>query len=426
MISKFSFIGLLMLIGLAQGHAQSADSVKNASNRYLVYLPEGYDSLVKSYPLMIFLHGSGERGSNLELVKKHGPPKLAEEGQKFPFILIAPQCAENDWWQAAQIKLILDDVKKKYHVDNDRIYITGLSMGAYGAWDFAALYPEIPAALVPICGGGQPDKACNFKHVPTRVFHGAEDNVVPASKSEEMVRALEKCGADVKLTIYPKTGHDSWTATYQNPKMYEWLAIQKKITPWDDDFTQYLAEEKRKNIKTAGILFIGSSVIKNWTSLELTYRSQNALARGFKGFQFSDMDNYLLDWIVRYQPKQLVIYAGDNDLASGKTVNEVKRSFEKLFHHIRVYLPQTKIIVISVKPSPLRRRMDLAENIEELNRWMKDFLLSNENTAFIDVHSKMITNRKEPIYTLYQKNGLYLSKEGYKLWSELLLETLPK
>lgn len=423
---KRLFTALMMLMGFINAFAQSADSVQNAGSRYLVYLPETYDSIIKSYPLMIFLHGSGERGNNLELVKKHGPPKLASEGKQFPFILIAPQCAENDWWQAAQIKLILDDVLKKYRVNKDRIFITGQNMGGYGTWDFATLYPEIPAAIIPICGGGDPDKACNFKDVPTRVFHGADDKSVPLFKSEEMVKALERCGADVKLTVYPNTGHDSWTATYLNPKMYEWLAIQKKITPWDKDFNQYLAEEKRKAIKPNGILFIGSSVIKNWTTVESTYRNQNAVVRGFKGFQFSDMNDYLLDWIVRYQPKQLVIYAGDNDLASGKSVNEVKKSFVALFGKIRTYLPQTRIIIISIKPSPLRRMMDKAEDIETLNRGIELFLNDKENTVFLNVHPKMITNRKEPIYTLYQNNGLYLSKEGYKLWSELLFEVLPK
>ncbi len=181
-----------------------------------------------SWPLLLFLHGAGERGDDLDLVKKHGPPMLIEQGQEFPFIVVSPQCPTNRRWEPFELATLLDEIVEKYQVDEDRIYVTGLSMGGFGTWSLAAYQPDRFAALAPICGGGEPIMARLLRPIPTWVFHGAKDPIVPLERSTAMVEAIKAAGGDVKFTIYPDAGHDSWTESYANPELYEWLLQQKR------------------------------------------------------------------------------------------------------------------------------------------------------------------------------------------------------
>ncbi len=201
------------------------------TTKYLLYLPDQYRASKAKWPLMLFLHGAGERGDDLSKVAVHGPPKLVStEGRAFPFVLVSPLCPANDWWsgalQIAALGKLLDDVVSRYRIDRTRIYVTGLSMGGYGTWSLAQQFPKRFAAIVPICGGGDPAKAASIAQVPTWVFHGAQDKVVPLKRSQEMVRALKRAGGKPKFTVYPEAGHDSWSAAYSNPALYEWLLKQ--------------------------------------------------------------------------------------------------------------------------------------------------------------------------------------------------------
>ncbi len=199
--------------------------------KYLLYLPPGYESDKKDWPLLMFLHGAGESGDNLAKVKLHGPPKLIENKKRdFPCIVESPQSARMGW-NVDLLTALLDDIAAKYRVDKDRIYLTGLSMGGFGTWSLAAAHPERFAAIVPICGGGNPADAAKLKNLPIWVFHGAKDPVVPPERSESMVKAIKAAGGNVKLTVYPDAGHDAWTATYENPELYRWLFAQKRGAP---------------------------------------------------------------------------------------------------------------------------------------------------------------------------------------------------
>lgn len=203
---------------------------KTVSCRYLMFLPDGYGEKQQQWPLILFLHGAGERGDNLEKVKVHGPPKIVKDQSDFPFILVSPQCQEDKWWPNEVDMLInlLDDVVARYDVDTERIYLTGLSMGGYGTWRLACEYPERFAAIAPICGGGISALADRLKDVPVWAFHGAKDSVVPLKESEDMVNALKACGGDAGLTVYPKAEHDSWTVTYNNKELYNWFLKHRK------------------------------------------------------------------------------------------------------------------------------------------------------------------------------------------------------
>ena len=211
-------------------HPQAFETkiTKTVQMKYLLYLPKQYETAKDTWPLMLFLHGAGERGDDLQKVAQHGPPKLVASGAKeFPFVIVSPQCPENNSWsgelEIAALNALLNDIVSRYRIDTDRVYVTGLSMGGFGTWRLALEYPDRFAAIAPICGKGDPAKADRIKHLPAWVFHGAKDPLVPLSGSQDMVDALKKCGGDVRLTVYPEAGHDSWTETYNNPELYEWF-----------------------------------------------------------------------------------------------------------------------------------------------------------------------------------------------------------
>lgn len=208
--------------------------------RYWLYLPSDYESK-SEWPLLLFLHGAGERGDDLEKVKVHGPPKLLASGEDSPvrqFIVVAPQCSMQDgWWRAEALAKLVEELAGELKVDRSRIYATGLSMGGYGTWALLGQRPDLFAAVAPVCGGGQPVQlrfAPGVKDVPVWAFHGAKDNVVPLRASEEMVAAVKGLGGEAKLTVYPDAGHDSWTETYANPELYAWLLSHRKIPAGED------------------------------------------------------------------------------------------------------------------------------------------------------------------------------------------------
>lgn len=205
---------------------------------YLLFLPRGYEpDGGRRWPLLLFLHGAGERGSDLDRVARHGPPRIAAADPDFPFVLVSPQCPARSWWEPVEIIALLDEVLRLHRVDPARVYLTGLSMGGFGTWATGLRYPDRFAAIAPVCGGGatpdalrglQRDRAA-LRSLPIRAFHGARDELVPVAESERMVAAVRRAGNDrAELTVHPEAGHDSWTATYADPKLYEWFLSHRR------------------------------------------------------------------------------------------------------------------------------------------------------------------------------------------------------
>lgn len=200
---------------------------------YLLFLPRAYASdRAKRWPLLLFLHGSGQRGNDLKQLGFSGPLRVAKTSPDFPFLIVAPQCPDKEYWSADVLISLLDEVAATYRVDRSRLYVTGLSMGGVGTWDLGTKFPEHFAAIAPICGGGDTQliyeadarKRQALQSLAVWAFHGAKDNVIELAESERMVQALKAVGCrDVKLTVYPEAKHDSWTATYSNPELYGWL-----------------------------------------------------------------------------------------------------------------------------------------------------------------------------------------------------------
>jgi predicted peptidase len=214
------------------GAAQTAEHVKLGlwhEFRYLSYLPDDYgNDQSRKWPLLLFLHGAGERGADLERVKMHGPPKLIEAGRKFPFVVISPQCPPGRPWAPAALEALIESLQRQYRIDDARVYVTGLSMGGHATWDLAVRHPERYAAIIPVCGSGDPARADRLRDLPVWAFHGALDDVVPLKGSQEMIDALKAAGGNPRFTIYPQAGHDSWTETYANDEIYSWLLQHRR------------------------------------------------------------------------------------------------------------------------------------------------------------------------------------------------------
>lgn len=235
MTTKRALAWILFALLIASGYAPAQDQQKGRFESevtikvrldYLLFVPEATED--DKLPMIVFLHGAGERGGDLEKVKTHGPPKIVEKDKGFPFIVLSPQCGRRQWWRPEALAKLIDRIIKEHPVDEDRIYLTGLSMGGYGTWALAAKYPQKFAAIAPICGGGNPESAASMKSLPVWVFHGAKDPVVRIDQSQRMVDALKAVGNPVKFTVYPDAGHDSWTETYDNPELYQWFLTHRR------------------------------------------------------------------------------------------------------------------------------------------------------------------------------------------------------
>lgn len=207
-----------------------SSKTKCLNKKVLVYTPESYNTQ-KKLPLLIFLHGMGERGTNIDNIKKHGPAKICENDKNFEFITVSPQCLKDakgkGWWNTGDLNLLLEYILKNYKVDPDRVYLTGLSMGGFGSWAWAAANPDKFAAIAPICGGGNPQSAKKYT-MPVWAFHGDKDTVVAYKKSVDMVDAIKKAGGNAKLTTYKGVGHNSWTKAYSDKELYKWFLSHTK------------------------------------------------------------------------------------------------------------------------------------------------------------------------------------------------------
>lgn len=232
-------LGAIALGFAAPALAQAADgqspqpAIETGNYPYQLFLPRGYSADPGArWPLLIFLHGSGERGEDLEKVKVHGPPKIAERTPDFPFVTVSPLLGRDQDWDVARLDRLVDHVTKTLRIDPARVYLTGLSRGGHASWRWAAAEPHRFAAVAPVAGRGDPATACALKDTPIWAFHGDRDDVVVPEGSFAMARAIRACGGKLsRLTIYPDLGHNSWDPAYDDPALYLWLLSHRLPTP---------------------------------------------------------------------------------------------------------------------------------------------------------------------------------------------------
>lgn len=232
-MKKFKILAIALLgslISFAQTEVNGKIETKIVTQKELncaLHIPQ---NTREKKPLILFLHGSGEKGNDIEKVKVHGPFKYLKTNNLDAYVL-APQCPENEYWDSEVLYRLILKIQKEYNIDSNRIYLTGLSMGGWGAWNLAFEHPETFAALVPIAGFV--DRVpmienCKVATIPIRIFHGLLDDVVDVNYSISIYKKLKSCNADIKLTIFDDANHDSWTRVYDNKEIYDWMFQQVK------------------------------------------------------------------------------------------------------------------------------------------------------------------------------------------------------
>ena len=252
-------VTLLLMAAFMLTTSNAAEPILEAR----VFKPEGSEKSLKyrilvpkieadeRLPVILCLHGAGERGDdNAKHLGYFVPMWSGENATKYRAIFVVPQAPNDQLWasygwstkfnndmqpepsQSMQlVRQLVDRLIKELPIDANRVYVTGLSMGGYGTWEFAQRYPELVAAAAPVCGGGDPSLADRIKHVPVWAFHGAKDGVVKLEASEVAIEALKKAGAEPKFTVYPNVGHDSWNPAYRDPDLMKWLFEQRRKSP---------------------------------------------------------------------------------------------------------------------------------------------------------------------------------------------------
>lgn len=220
---------LFACIFLSKNCYSQTTGKQKSKYEYLLYLPTDYAKGNHTYPLLIYLHGGSQKGNDLSKLKTYGLPYLVEQGQHYPFIIASPQCPEgkywstDDWFDALYTELIT-----KYRIDQRRIYVTGISMGGYGAWQVAVDYPDKFAAVIPLCGGlNDSTQVCKINRIPVWTFHGTKDDIISIQETESLVRGLRQCKGKVKFTRLENEGH-SIAYLYERKNIYRWMLAQKK------------------------------------------------------------------------------------------------------------------------------------------------------------------------------------------------------
>ena len=201
-------------------------SSKTGKSLKYLYCSPNTDDII---PLIIYLHGAGSRGSELSQMSHAGPIGELEKGRKIPARIVAPQCCGDTWFELFEtLTDFAENTANESGVDKIRIYLTGVSMGAYAAWQLAMTKPDMFAALVPVCGGGMYWNAARLKNMPVWAFHGALDEVVFPEESVKMVRAINKNGGNAKITMFEKADHNAWDPAFSLDEMWEWMLSQKR------------------------------------------------------------------------------------------------------------------------------------------------------------------------------------------------------
>jgi predicted peptidase len=253
-------IGVVLMLTLPACARQDVEvfqsrtlAIEGKTFQYRVFVPKGWSSK-KSLPVILFLHGAGERGDdNLTQTRVGLGPAILRQQDSFNSIVVMPQCPANRWWSEPDMQALalksLDQTAKEFRADASRTYLTGLSMGGYGSWTMAASNPKKFAAIVVVCGGVRPPPGLNLPQAmmgfaaeadpygavasrvgktPVWVFHGDADLAVPVTESRNMDEALKAAHGDVRYNEYPGVGHNSWDKAYAEPELFSWLMSQHK------------------------------------------------------------------------------------------------------------------------------------------------------------------------------------------------------
>lgn len=282
---------------------------------YRRFAPAGLDAGARA-PLVLFLHGAGERGDDNRAQLRHGVREFVEPARQAarPCFVVAPQCPAGVWWDVDLLLELASTLAAEPGVDPDRVYVTGLSMGGYATWRMIARRPDLFAAAIPICGGGEPAAAAVLRDLPIWAFHGDADRVVPRDLSRSMVDAIRKAGGVAKYTEYPGVGHDSWTATYDDDDVHAWLFEQRRparIELRDGDRIVFFGDSITQNGAEPGgyIEHFGAGLAARDPRVQV-----ERIGAGVSGNRVPDLVERVERDVLERKPDVVVVYIGINDV----------------------------------------------------------------------------------------------------------------
>jgi lysophospholipase L1-like esterase/poly(3-hydroxybutyrate) depolymerase len=468
---------LLLLLSFAHAKGEfiskAYESPAGAKLPYRLLAPAKVEGKV---PLVIFLHGAGERGSDNEAQLRHGASLFLkpEVREKYPCYVMAPQCPAVQRWvdwdwnlpavtqpeeASGPMKLLIGALdsflKETPDVDLERIYVTGLSMGGYGTWDLATRFPGRFAAIAPVCGGGDPDKAPTISNLPVWAFHGAADAVVTVDLTRKMIAALEKAGGHPLYSEYAAMGHDSWSTAYAEPRLLDWMFAQKRgqpPVPWQqiaDLFDQPpsnlhpadgpvqpgiwfrgLWKQRRsewaaaKEADQGAIVFLGDSITQGWKTLATDFPGVKVANRGISGDTTRGVLFRLKEDVMDLKPRAVVLLIGTNDLGLGASPDVVSQNVRTILTNLRNSEAKPPVIVCKVMPaSPTNKRP--ADKIQRLNALVDQLVDADPIFTRLDTYTLFADDqgnaKKDEFPDLLHPNAA-----GYAKWVEALRPVLIK
>ena len=465
------------LASLARATDYEARTFTDADGGTLGYrlLPPKVVEPGKKYPLVLFLHGSGERGTDNAIQVKYAVAFFLkpEVREKFPCYVLAPQCPPEKTWSeikswsgpnafsaepTAPTKRVLgtlDALLKELPVDPDRLYVTGLSMGGYGTWDLLARTPERWAAAAPICGGGDAAKIVAAKDVPIWAFHGALDPIVPVARTREMIVALRGAGGQPMYSEYPYVKHDSWSPAYGEPELLPWLFAQRRGQPavpfatvagplaqppsslcpgdgpmqsglwfraaWKKQREQWA---KDKDTDQGAVVFFGDSITHGWKTLAQDFPRLKTANRGISGDTTRGLRARLQGDVLDLRPRAVAILIGTNDLDQGAAPELVALNLRTLVADLHKAQPDLPVIISKVMPRGALPGF-FPEKIKALNTLIDEDFKDHAKVTLCDTWTLFDAGngqcRREEFPDMLHPNAA-----GYAKWTAALRPILEK
>jgi len=447
--------------------ARTFAGTEGAQLGYRLLTPRNYDP-AKKYPLVVFLHGAGERGTDNAAQLKHGAPLFlkAEAREKYPCFVVAPQCPPDQTWTAvpkgwtgpnpfaeeptAPMKLLfgaLDAVLKEFSVDQDRLYVTGLSMGGYGTWDILTRQPQRWAAVVPVCGGGDVARIAPAKGVALWAFHGANDTVVPTVRSREMIAALAAAGGKPLYSEYPGVSHNSWSNAYGEPELLPWMFAQKRgaVVAWDavaSPFSQPPSNlapgagpmqpglwfrtlwkgrreqwSKMKTVEEGAVVFFGDSITQFWASLATDFPAMKVANRGISGDTTRGL-RARLDDVLDLKPRAVSLLIGTNDLDQGAEPEVVAANVQAMVAALHAANPTMPVVISKVMPRGAKPGL-YPDKIRQLNALYEAAFKNDALVTFCDTWTLFDDGMGSPKKEDFP-DMLHPNPAGYAKWTEAL------
>jgi len=472
---KFLPILFLALVSLALPASLRADEyealtfagAEGAQLGYRLLKPKEYDA-AKKYPLVLVLHGAGERGTDNAAQLKYGAPLFLKPQvrEKYPCFVVAPQCPPDETWSAVKgwtgpnafeetptgpMKLVLgvlDAVLKEFPIDQDRLYVTGLSMGGYGTWDLLTRQPERWAAAAPICGGGDVARIAPAKGVALWAFHGLLDPTVPVVRSREMIAALEAAGGKPLYSEYPYAKHDSWNVAYAEPELLPWMFAQKRgsVVAWNQVASPFAQppsnlcpgagpmqsgiwfrtlwkgrEEqwsKMKASEAGSVVFLGDSITQGWGSLAKDFPELKVANRGMSGDTTRGVRTRLQGDVLDLHPKAVSILIGTNDLDQGAEPEIVAENLKAIVAALHAANAAMPVVINTVMPRGPKPEV-FPDKIRQLNALYEEAFKNDPQVTFCDTWPLFDDGsgscKKEEFPDLLHPNGT-----GYAKWTAAL------